>query len=128
MRQRFVQFSRSAIELFQKFGSWRMATARRFRRDVQLRFSGLAMPYFHCFAAHGGMRFHPALQFDRRTIPYHSIALRCAVQQYQVPDVCFGSKADIGVRPRDVRFTPKRWGNRPAFLWIAEKLGCCASG
>src|SRR5215471_13018967 len=42
-----------------------------------------------------------------------------------------------------VRFTPKgghwnsvgkcplcakRWGNRPAFLWIAEYLGCCASG
>src|SRR6516165_5994272 len=22
----------------------------------------------------------------------------------------------------------KRWGNRPAFLWIAEYLGCCASG
>ena len=92
MRQRFVQFSRSAIELFQKFGSWRMATARRFRRDVRLRFSGLAMPYFHCFAAHGGMRFHPALQFDRRTIPYHSIELCCALQQF---------------RPPHVRFTPK---------------------
>jgi hypothetical protein len=22
----------------------------------------------------------------------------------------------------------KRWDNRPAFLWIAEDLGCCASG
>src|SRR5258708_34495745 len=22
----------------------------------------------------------------------------------------------------------KRWGNRPASLWIAEELGCCASG
>jgi hypothetical protein len=22
----------------------------------------------------------------------------------------------------------KRWGNRPAFLWIAEDFGCCASG
>src|SRR6516225_485861 len=22
-----------------------------------------------------------------------------------------------------VRFTPNRWGNRPAFLWIAEDLG-----
>jgi hypothetical protein len=21
-----------------------------------------------------------------------------------------------------------RWGNRPAFLWIAEDFGCCASG
>ena len=28
----------------------------------------------------------------------------------------------------DVRFTPERWGNRPASLWIAEELGCCASG
>jgi hypothetical protein len=42
-----------------------------------------------------------------------------------------------------VRFTPesrhvqctspcllwaKRWGNRPALLWIAEDFGCCASG
>src|SRR6516165_7209314 len=23
---------------------------------------------------------------------------------------------------------PIRWGNRPASLWIAEDLGCCASG
>src|SRR5437667_5825548 len=23
---------------------------------------------------------------------------------------------------------PKRWGNRPALLWIAEDFGCCASG
>src|SRR5215470_427356 len=22
----------------------------------------------------------------------------------------------------------KRWGNRPALLWIAEDFGCCASG
>jgi hypothetical protein len=28
----------------------------------------------------------------------------------------------------NVRFTPKRWGNRLAFLWIAEDFGCCASG
>src|SRR5262249_32606783 len=23
---------------------------------------------------------------------------------------------------------PERWGNRPSSLWIAEDLGCCASG
>jgi hypothetical protein len=57
--------------------------------------------------------------------------------------VRFGSKADIKARPFDVRFTlesghrlrqsgcllwAKRWGNRPALLWIAEDLWCCASG
>jgi hypothetical protein len=26
------------------------------------------------------------------------------------------------------RSLAQRWGNRPAFLWIAEDLGCCASG
>src|SRR5262249_42384056 len=31
-------------------------------------------------------------------------------------------------RPRNVRFTPNRWGNRPTSLWIAEEFGCCASG
>src|SRR6476619_4039832 len=25
-----------------------------------------------------------------------------------------------------VRYSPQRWGNRPAYLWIAEDLGCCA--
>jgi hypothetical protein len=25
-------------------------------------------------------------------------------------------------------FCAKRWGNRPASLWIAEDFGCCASG
>jgi hypothetical protein len=33
--------------------------------------------------------------------------VRCAAQQYQVPDVRFGSKADIGLPAIDVRFTPK---------------------
>ena len=28
----------------------------------------------------------------------------------------------------NVRFHGNRWGNRPAFLWIAKDLGCCASG
>src|SRR6516165_386610 len=66
-----------------------------------------------------------------------------AWQQSSGPNVRFGSKADIAEGLTDVRFTPesrhwnsvaecplraKRWGNRPAFLWIAEKLGCCASG
>jgi len=52
-------------------------------------------------------------------------------------------QSDIVAALTYVRFTPKsghwnpvaacplcakRWGNRPAFLWIAEYLGCCASG
>src|SRR5215469_16868340 len=32
-----------------------------------------------------------ALQFGRRTISYHSMELRCALQQFQPPDVRFGS-------------------------------------
>jgi hypothetical protein len=31
-----------------------------------------------------------------------------------------GSKADIAPSLDYVRFTPERWGNRPASLWIAE--------
>jgi len=31
----------------------------------------------------------------------------CASQQNSGADVRFGSKADIGARPSDVRFTPK---------------------
>jgi hypothetical protein len=38
------------------------------------------------------------------------------------------SLADIARYPADVRFTPERWGNRPALLWIGEDFGCCASG
>ena len=30
--------------------------------------------------------------------------------------------------PINVRCYSNRWGNRPAFLWIAEDFGCCASG
>jgi len=50
---------------------------------------------------------HLALQFGRRTIPYHSIELCCAAQQKGAPDFRFGSKADIGEGATDVRFTPK---------------------
>src|SRR6516164_7381421 len=74
------------------------------REDADLNIPGASPPLATTVSSCGAVL---ALQFGRRTIPYHSIALRCAVQQYQVPDVCFGSKADIGVRPRDVRFTPE---------------------
>src|SRR5262249_31617824 len=36
----------------------------------------------------------------------------------------FGSLADISQCNRNVRFTPERWGNRPAMLWVAEDFGC----
>jgi hypothetical protein len=53
------------------------------------------------------MPFHLALQFGRRTIPYHSIKRRCASQQKGVLDFRFGSKAAIGLALVDVRFTPE---------------------
>src|SRR5471030_2318650 len=34
-----------------------------------------------------------------------------------------GSFATISAYPPNLRFTPDRWGNRPADLWIAEDLG-----
>src|SRR5215469_2209168 len=105
-----------------------MATARRFRRDVRLRFGGLAMPCFHCFAAHGGMRFHPALQFDRRTYP--TTALNCVVRysNFGHPMSALGQKrtsehvqsmsalpptADIGTEAQNVRYVPKADIRRP---------------
>src|SRR6516225_7854246 len=42
----------------------------------------------------------------------------------RVPMSAFGGKADM----RRCLLLTQRWGNRPAFLWIAERLGCCASG
>jgi hypothetical protein len=27
-----------------------------------------------------------------------------------------------------LQHNPTRWGNRPISLWIAEEIGCCASG
>ena len=39
---------------------------------------------------------------------------RCALQQSLPPIGSFGSLADIGTALPNVRFTPKRWGNRPA--------------
>jgi integrase len=49
---------------------------------------------------------------SRRLMGFVSLAenhlLSCtASQQNESVDVCFGSKADIGACPRDVRFTPK---------------------
>src|SRR5262245_60879064 len=34
-----------------------------------------------------------------------------------------GSDSDLNPYLRHDRFTPERWGNRPASLWIAEDLG-----
>ena len=64
------------------------------REDADLNIPGASSPLATTVSSCGAVL---ALQFGRRTIPYHSIGLRCAVQQYQVPDVCFGSKADIEV-------------------------------
>src|SRR5215469_50025 len=55
---------------------------------------------------------------------------RCASQQKRPAHVRFGSlvteacEAHADARP----LHPERWSNRPASLWIAEELGCCASG
>jgi len=74
------------------------------REDADLNIPGASSPLATTVSSCGAVL---ALQFGRRTIPYHSIGLRCAVQQYQVPDVCFGSKADMAAFPINVRFTPK---------------------
>jgi hypothetical protein len=43
-------------------------------------------------------------------------------------DVSSWPEADVAWTQSEVRFPGKRWGNRPAILWIAVDLGCCASG
>src|SRR5262249_11652040 len=48
---------------------------------------------------------HLALQFNRRSISYHSTELCCAAQQTRLLDVRFGSKADICSAQAHVRFT-----------------------
>jgi hypothetical protein len=40
----------------------------------------------------------------------------------------FTPESGHGRREEECPLCAKRWGNRPAFLWIAEDLGCCASG
>jgi hypothetical protein len=44
----------------------------------------------------------------------NGVLTHIAQQQSRAADVADGSKADIGLALVDVRFTPKRWGNRPA--------------
>jgi hypothetical protein len=107
-----------------------------------------ASPWWSCdavFSLFYGLRCDasPTLQFNRRTISYHSTELCCATQQTGLLDVRKGSITDMTQSNRDVRstlesrhssalsrrpFRANRWGNRPAFLWIAKDLGCCASG
>src|SRR5436189_5806170 len=75
----------------------------------------------------------------RKTNTLHRSHLTCNTR----PVHTVGSKADVTRSNCDVCFTPNsghpsaqtkcplwanRWGNRPAFLWIAEDFGCCASG
>src|SRR6516165_4210511 len=74
-----------------------MAATRGHQRAARLRLNDLATPCFHRFTACGAMPPHLALQFGRRTVPYHSVQRLCAPQQIQQADVRFGSKADIGV-------------------------------
>src|SRR6516165_3808843 len=84
-----------------------MAVARGYRRTARLRLNDLVTPCFHRFTACGAMPPHLALQFGRRTIPYHSVQRLCAAQQIQQADVRFGSKAEVKTFYFDVRFTPK---------------------
>ena len=43
-------------------------------------------------------------------------------------NVCFEGKNGHGAVATSFPLMTQRWGNRPAYLWIAEDLGCCASG
>src|SRR5215472_7938971 len=46
-----------------------------------------------------------------------------ALRDFDPTYVRFGSRADITRLLSNVRFTPERWGNRPASLWIAGRFG-----
>src|SRR5271169_3458952 len=39
--------------------------------------------------------------------------------------VRFGPKVDKLLRCSECPLCARRWGNRPAILWIAEEFGCC---
>jgi len=58
----------------------------------------------------------------------HELQCRWLPASGRTPDVrswATCGPADVSVRCRRLTL---RWGNRPAFFWIAEDLGCCASG
>ena len=61
----------------------------------------------------------------------HDVAGGCCAAGFQ-SDLCplwvRSGGDDRGDAAADVCFAPERWGNRPASLWIAEELGCRASG
>jgi hypothetical protein len=90
---RLLKFACLALELFLQIGNGRMVAARHRRTARHL--SSLVTPCFHCFTAKGAMPSCLALQFGQRTIPYHSIELRCASQQNTSLDFRHGSQADM---------------------------------
>ena len=74
------------------------------REDADLNIPGASPPLATTVSSCGAVL---ALQFGRRTIPYHSVQRLCAAQQIQQADVRFGSKAEVKTFYFDVRFTPK---------------------
>jgi hypothetical protein len=74
-----LKFMCSALQFFLQIDNGRMAAAPRYRRAARLRLSGFATPCFHCFTAYSATPSHLALQFGRRTIPYHSIDPRWCI-------------------------------------------------
>jgi len=97
---RLIQFTGLAVKFFLQIDNGRMAAARRYRQAARLRLSSLATPRFGYFTAYGARPFHLALQFDRRTISYHSIELCCASQQFRPPDVRLVPKAAMQQKER----------------------------
>ena len=106
MRQRFVQFSRSAIELFQKFGSCQWLP----RAGFGAMFS-FALVVLRCriFIA---LRRTVACAFTQRSSltggPYPTTALNCVVRysNFGGPMSALGQKQTLGGSGH-VRFTPK---------------------
>jgi len=96
---RLIQFAGLAVEFFLQIDNGRMAVARRYRRTASLRLTALATLRFRYFTD-GARPFHLALQFDRRTISYHSIELCCASQQFRPPDVRLVPKAAMQQKER----------------------------
>jgi hypothetical protein len=53
-------------------------------------------------------------------------SLHCGILSRPTSGV--GQNEKVSQRAFLDRCTPERWGNRPTSLWIAEEIGCCASG
>jgi hypothetical protein len=64
---------------------------------------------------------------NRFPIPAGLVSFAAWRWKQRVVPVRLPPKANIRQRIELCLLCAMRWGNRPAYLWIAEDLGCCAS-